>query len=110
MGTIDPFDSEDSNDFIPPKIEPVVAETTESEEEKIFDETTTWSPHAANLPLFQPVLAETEQNEFSETEQEFAETTTGSYAENQQIQDDDIDTSTSVEIETSTTIGDKIDT
>ena len=110
LSTIDPFDSEEVNDFIPPKIEPVVAETTESEEEKIFDETTTGSPHAANLPLFQPVLAETEQTEFSETEQEFAETTTGSYEENQRIQDDDIDTSTSVEIETSTTIGDNIDT
>ena len=110
LSTIDPFDSEEINDFIPPKIEPVVAETTESEEEKIFDETTTGSPHAANLPLFQPVLAETEQTEFLETEQEFAETTTGSYAENQRIQDDDIDTSTSVEIETSTTVGDNIDT
>ena len=31
-----------------------------TKEEKIFEETTTGSPHAAILPLFQPVLAETE--------------------------------------------------
>ena len=85
----DPENPKNSNGLLP-EIDAVVAETTESEEGKIFDETTTGSPLAANLPIIQPVVAETEQ--------EFSETTTGSYAENQQIQDDDLDTTTAVGI------------
>ena len=83
-----PFAENGENEVVPPEIEAVVADTTESEE-KIFDETTTGSPPwAASIPLVQPVVAETE----------FSETTTGSYAENQQIQNDDIDTTTAVGI------------
>jgi len=86
----DPENPKNNNGLLP-EIDAVVAETTESEEGKIFDETTTGSPWAANLPVIQPVVAETEQ--------EFSETTTGSYAENQQVQDDDLqDTTTTAAV------------
>ena len=86
----DPENPKNNNGLLP-EIDAVVAETTESEEGKIFDETTTGSPWASNLPVIQPVVAETEQ--------EFSETTTGSYAENQQVQDDDLqDTTTAAAV------------